>query len=1092
MQPTVLVGLGGIGSKVVDQVVSQMNEQERKKVSTVVLDTDINDLQDLESIDVPIQTSPKVSVGNYVAKHPEVMKWFPYEPERVRRVMMTDGAGQIRSISRLALYSAIEEGKLEELKKDINKLSELKNSKFDEGTYVVIVASIAGGTGAGSFIQMGTFLRELFTEKNENAEVFIQGVFLLPDAIINTGKVKKSEWDNLRYNAYASLKELNAILSPAVQRNVEIELEYKPKKEGNHTVALNNRPFDTVVLFDYENMRNMHLGNYDEYLKLMSDSVYYGFISPLSGQYKSRFINSIRDFIAKDQEAFYGGSSINKLVYPYHDIVNYLTYEWIAEDISDSWLSVDKAFKVEQEQYLNDVRNGINRTPPNRDEVYIHAIERIKNDNDANAFSKEVYRQTQIIDEKNDTTTLKNDTFILEVQNHISSAIENDNKYNELKSDCSIDTSRLIDIADAQDHIAELESSASILHKNINKVIDKHANSLLSDIVFNTCNSSHQIQSKYALSYWIAGENDVMHPVAVRYFIYKVMGSLTEEINNTKNEIKSLESSFDAYTRAYNIESEYDTDSETYYESAIEVLDIISDMGVVDKLKNIFNDELKFGSFTTKYKRNYSGHIYIIDQLTQMKLKLNIFEKLLLNLTTMSRQWEKLFDLLSSDLLINIYDERNKLLHEHSHIRKDIIVFGDVERKKQLWDDIKARLGSGINSNISLGINKEQYALFCEKHNDKREKKVNREDFKNILVNAYQNMLIEKVDSEINLNIEEAVTKEQVISNYTSKNLEEYLVDLTNMNHPWMTASSDPQQYAKFWGVQDGNFIKNINTEGNAVVDERFSSYEVVYLVMYYTLTVDVFNKFAITTTGIGEESKGSYFRAYHNLIDNIKKDPEKHITPHLDKRWDSPVHMPDLNKGFAQQQEKNVNRSFILGIVNGALTIHSADGKNIFAYTSKTEGTHPIKVHKKTIDASKWSYLYNALRSNPGIVDSVITNFENQLAKDTADINLDVENIVFIKDVVKSGVLDHVLQIAYLESKTPEERELTNILLSSLDAEITYTLNAKYGEVKQNSAEQHLNKTKKEMWEASEFYKRARNEDNELIADNWKSTFGI
>lgn len=43
--PTLLIGLGGVGSKIVERVSGLITPEQRESIAVVVLDTDINDLR---------------------------------------------------------------------------------------------------------------------------------------------------------------------------------------------------------------------------------------------------------------------------------------------------------------------------------------------------------------------------------------------------------------------------------------------------------------------------------------------------------------------------------------------------------------------------------------------------------------------------------------------------------------------------------------------------------------------------------------------------------------------------------------------------------------------------------------------------------------------------------------------------------------------------------------------------------------------------------------------------------------------------------------------------------------------------------------
>lgn len=67
--PTLLVGLGGTGSKIVCRVSQMVTEEQRKRIGFAVFDTDINELREIREANPfikTIQTSTKLTVGEYL------------------------------------------------------------------------------------------------------------------------------------------------------------------------------------------------------------------------------------------------------------------------------------------------------------------------------------------------------------------------------------------------------------------------------------------------------------------------------------------------------------------------------------------------------------------------------------------------------------------------------------------------------------------------------------------------------------------------------------------------------------------------------------------------------------------------------------------------------------------------------------------------------------------------------------------------------------------------------------------------------------------------------------------------------------------
>ena len=139
---TLIVGLGGSGSDIVKGVYDQIKETNGRSkgkegritgdnISFVVFDTDVNELEKITK-DYPeirtIQISTRLTVGEYLNVD-EFAKntWFPVN-KILNNKGLTEGAGQIRSISRLALDTAITQGKMKTLDNAIENLYKLNGN----------------------------------------------------------------------------------------------------------------------------------------------------------------------------------------------------------------------------------------------------------------------------------------------------------------------------------------------------------------------------------------------------------------------------------------------------------------------------------------------------------------------------------------------------------------------------------------------------------------------------------------------------------------------------------------------------------------------------------------------------------------------------------------------------------------------------------------------------------------------------------------------------------------------------------------------------------------------------------------------------
>ena len=187
--PTLLVGLGGTGSKIVKQVrLLAKSHHMENNLSYVVFDTDVNELaairEDTPEIEV-VQTSTKQTVGEYLDKDTYARdNWFPVN-KILNRKTLSEGAGQVRAISRLALNTAIKAGKMTPLHRAIERLYKLNGEATMQAMRVILVGSLCGGTGSGLILPVSMYIRNyLITRFQQNAAI-MRGFFLLPEVFLS-------------------------------------------------------------------------------------------------------------------------------------------------------------------------------------------------------------------------------------------------------------------------------------------------------------------------------------------------------------------------------------------------------------------------------------------------------------------------------------------------------------------------------------------------------------------------------------------------------------------------------------------------------------------------------------------------------------------------------------------------------------------------------------------------------------------------------------------------------------------------------------------------------------------------------------------
>lgn len=249
IRKTLVVGLGGTGRDAVLHAKQRCQEVYGDVPPTTrffVIDTTDNEPLQLKS-DVRVTLDrgefKKLNVHDPVTlirQSEEVQEWFPSD---VPRRAIINGAGQIRALGRLALYSdTTVRGSLASLVRDINSWDKTRLTQeggkfelFDDGAklYVSVVASLAGGTGSGTFLDVAFLLREQIKSTD-----VITAYLLLPDVF-----TAKPATRNVEPNAYAALRELDYYMS-AKQGTGELDAF----TFGGHRVSIDQPPCNVVYI----------------------------------------------------------------------------------------------------------------------------------------------------------------------------------------------------------------------------------------------------------------------------------------------------------------------------------------------------------------------------------------------------------------------------------------------------------------------------------------------------------------------------------------------------------------------------------------------------------------------------------------------------------------------------------------------------------------------------------------------------------------------------------------------------------------------------------------------------------------------------
>jgi hypothetical protein len=1081
--PTILIGLGGTGSQIVDMIYDWIPENRRDLVAIHTFDTDVNDIAKLKNLkrENITQTSTNYTVGQYMALADTVVKdWFPHEIKELHRKTLTDGAGQIRAVSRLAYRAAMENNALNSLQTSIAKIERLRSDGHITNIRVMIVCTLAGGTGAGIFLQTAMYIRELLQVSFGRQNVLIRGVFILPDTLVLNNTLSQTEHDNVRSNAYASIKELNAIYRTISSnglttgnKNVQIQMEYRPNQTDdlgrlNLNLGFDNLPYDYCVLFDFENEDGKNIGSFKRYKEMVAKTTFFDLFTPMSNTLFSKQDNQIKSLLASGGLTRFCGSGLAAATYPYADIVSYHSLRWVSSFLSDQWLAIDVKVKQEYKDYENDIAKGINREPFNYGERFIKNIDEMK---DQNPFFRKVYREVNIMDEKNNPVSFKSDEYFAAIDEQIKGIFSNDDKIQGFESECTLREDELKDNSTAPREVARVENNLREYKDAINKFVQENKTILADKVLTIDARKivdfgkdgnfeNYTCTQPFQLNFWLLSKETPISPISVRYILYQIINELDKRIKTLNSTTDSLKKSISDYEeKAYDL-----PETEDLVETAEERIRKALDQNVFSRLLK----QNEFKLFIDEYIDKSSGQRRRLNELKMKNMQLEVYQSLKIYLTDLSSDFERYFDILSY-VRNNISKELNLAgkMHDEADNPSIIYAYASQKNKERQWDEIRGNyIDEGVPANISKQIYLSIFHRLCKRvlnfYTSGLEEKSIENEFRSTVLDWCTMKM--KSEERLDITVYEALRKEAEAKEIDEKELDNYVSEqlkkLIVLAKPFIQKPISISNIAEMaaWGLHpkvkkqfSEQLIGNTFTDGSIVDEEAFSKYEIIREKIIYGLRAEDLTKF--------KEPNGTYFRAYTRVISEMLKNPNI-VTPHLDKRWHLPAHLPSLTDEGIKVEEEKINRAFVIGLAMKYLIQLDNYGKLSWYFKGDNTGMQIINVAADKPAGPNAYQLHEALLYNPAIIDKILEKFEND--KDLQLSNVaDYKSHLFYNGAINIQLLGkeiNLLQLvlSYADGRSADKAlvEKSKDLLKTSCIEIANYLKFSVGEHKAGEVE--------------------------------------
>ncbi len=993
--PTLVVGLGGTGSKIVCRVSNMVTEEQRSHIGFAVFDTDINELREIAEADPhikTIQTSTKLTVGEYLNIDTHARdSWFPVNGI-LNSKALTEGAGQVRAISRLALDTAIRAGHMEPLHQAVEELYKLEGDGSDQALRVIIVSSLAGGTGSGLILPVALYLKNYLQTKFQASANITRGFFILPEVFFQVIR-GQAERNNLRCNAYAALRELDAFLmkgdqtlSERYEESVKIEF---PRVGSTEVEQYQIRPYDFCFLFDAQNTEGKKLNNFNQYLDHAANCIYSQSIGPMNKRSNSSEDNTIRELCAQRGRNRYAGAGSAMLIYPGEDIKEYLALNWAKECVSKQWLVFDH-MHIEKAMANAEMRAQgyhVKDIDPAMD--YIESINQMAKQKDP--FAKAIQEACTIFDESG----------YRPVGNKWERYVEELMKFVQEST-----TTGQMDIDSQKEQAEMLVAGLEAENKNIINNVMGSGNNVVDDFqtaygemekyramvtrrsedtartiaytIFKMKGSATRDKLGYQMETYMRNEaGEFIHPNAVRYFLYQTLETMKKQRIIVEKENRETEEYFDSFYINFTQDPEVHGGPEK-----------LSELKKFDKTEQ------------QELKDKYYEYINKVDEYRASSVLEEVYSEGIDYITSLSQAFD--------DFYASFEGRVEKMNRRIASIYKKYeYTAGQTSRyvcaSPNCMDHFLADMpytGSTMTIDQELAENiynqVRDYARMSEKPTDYFNKLFNEG-----IIGYFKTILMRQHSAQIDMDIIDALEQEAIFEKGISDRskvrlyVSKVIAETRGLSHPFIERPLGEQKspieactYSIDLDPKDGSPKSDLiktelgNYGGNP--DDDIAKNMIMFYQAIYGLRANGLSKFAPASKEDGRP-EGEYYKAYYELISQIKPKSDKTpvITPHIDKRWHIISCMPDLDEKNQEKQENEIYRAFVMCMLFNLVSFSKvSEGKYLYRLELNGTETEEFVVSNGT-PCDLYYEVLDALTINPVVVRSILDYMKNRFIKE-------------------------------------------------------------------------------------------------------------
>lgn len=1022
--PTLVLGIGGIGCQIAAEINDRISPADAQHVSVIGLDTNVHDLallREKHNIQI-IQTSDDRRVDAYLTRHPEYCEWFPDNPY-LRQRDMKSGAGQVRTLSRLACLAAEEAGRFDVIKDEIDRIRRVDSNPNNNCLAVVIVGSITGGTGAGLFLHMPFYIRKLLKTQVGLTNTVIRGMFIGPDIMegVQPGPDQK---DSVCVNGYTCLKELNSFyLRPTMcgkNRENNLHLDFYDHKHPD----VDNIPYNYLYIVEKSNNTgSMGDVRVEEVIGYTAQILYTLMFSPANAGALSVEDNFILTSIKAGGMNRFAGAGMCKLTYPREAVQDYVTLSVVHDLVQKEWMLVDQNYEaLAKAATMQRKTDGTTEIPP-IERKFVEIFDELVIGENATLGT---LLSEAFVKENQDYVPISNSfikTFDTMIKNYLT-----DKKISEVptrEEECKVDKQKMKKFSDAESEISRvweaMQEYASFAQTVIKTLPMTYANTMFptaDDVMRYNKTDSRCIYQLLA----------TVHPVVARYFIYRLINYFTDLIAKLKIKLNHVnlmtyrEEDFDPKTKDIQGPT---TALEKIRKDRSAIWKILGPVG-----EAVNSEEKALRKLRTKLEQVSDTHVKITHEFLANSLRLRIAKLLLERLTELSEDYRIFFSTVNEQI-----ERNNENLATLEHITFSYGHDGIYCTKEALQKTAGAfinRQRIDLSGETKQAIFENIYAVLARKyaaasvsdtqadieHRVQEAKRSLDLVFKNAVIDTIHTDVIKNGNGIVNLTAKQALVKEFEMKSHKIEGDADYERECAIYVHDRITnamkvaepmLATDHQSAATeivFLALAprcaeldtkmdpDNSktakyYLTAVDAHTTVIIDESFADTEITCMRLSYNFTLEELKKY---------QDGARYQTAYAERIAALRTMPERGqigqmdetsivISPHLDCYWHEEGFIQSIETKQRQIDHMDHMKAFIYGLGMDKFKLIDDDRSpdengrprpTWFAYLAGSMDLIVVKKCGRKIGSS-FNDLYDAILYNGGIKQDVLRDARAQ-----------------------------------------------------------------------------------------------------------------